>query len=56
MLNQRAGHEKKKLFFAVESFLKFVCCSDFQNKNDKKTRFCRFHRKYDLRKRYFIGR
>ena len=38
-LNQRAEHEKKKLFFEVESFLKFGYCYDFQNKNSKKTHF-----------------
>jgi len=54
-LNHHAEHEKKKLFFVVESFLKFVCCFDFQNKNGKKTRFCRFRRKYTLRKSNFIG-
>jgi hypothetical protein len=55
MLNHRAEHEKKKLFFEVEGFLKVVCCFDFQYKNDKKTHFCRFCRKYDLRKCNFIG-
>ena len=54
MLNHRAEHEKKKLFFAIESFLKFTHCFDFQYKNGKKTRFCRFRRKYDLRKCNFI--
>jgi len=54
MLNHRAEHEKKKLFFAVESFLKFTRCFDFQYKNGKKTRFCRFRRKYDSRKSNFI--
>ena len=39
MLNHRAKHEKKKRFFVVESFLKFVYCYDFQNKNSKKTHF-----------------
>jgi hypothetical protein len=38
-LNHRAEHEKKKLFFAVESFLKLAYCFDFQNKNGKKTHF-----------------
>jgi len=55
MLNHRAEHEKKKRFFAVESFSKFVCCFDFQYKNGKNTRFSRFHRKYALRKSNFIG-
>jgi len=55
MLNHRAEHEKKKLFFVVESFLKFVCCFDFQYKNGKKTRFRRFRGKYDLKKCDFIG-
>jgi len=55
MLNRRAKHEKKKLFFVVESFLKIAHYFDFQYKNDKKTRFCRFYRKYDLRKCKFIG-
>ena len=54
MLNHRAEHEKKKRFFVVESFLKFVHCYDFQNKNGKKTHFCRFRRKYTLRKCDFI--
>jgi hypothetical protein len=55
MLNHRAEHEKKKLFFVVESFLKFVCCFDFQYKNGKKPRFRRFRGKYDLKKCDFIG-
>jgi hypothetical protein len=54
MLNHRAEHEKKKLFFAVESFLKLAYCFDFQYKSSKKTRFCRFRRKYTLRKSNFI--
>jgi len=39
MLNHRAEQEKKKLFFEVETFLKFTHCFDFQCKNGKKTRF-----------------
>jgi len=42
MLNHRAEYEKKKLFFAVESFLKFVCCFDFQYKSGKKGTFSPF--------------
>ena len=55
MLNHRAEHAKKKPFFAVGSFLKFVHYSDFQYKNDKNTHFCCFYRKYTFRKFNFTG-
>jgi hypothetical protein len=55
MLNHRAEHEKKKLFFVVESFLKFVCCFDFQYKSGKKPVFDVFKENTLLRKHCFIG-
>jgi hypothetical protein len=54
MLNHRAEHEKKKLFFAVESFLKFAYRHDFQYKNGKKAHFCRFWVIVDFKKCDFV--